>query len=37
MNDTKNFELSTQVPLKESLAIQTLENETQGVNAKNLF
>ena len=29
MNDTKTYELSTQVPLKESLAIQTLENVKQ--------
>lgn len=36
MNDTKNHELSTQVTLKESLAIQTLENGTQGVNARDL-
>ncbi|UTC86885.1 antA/AntB antirepressor family protein [Treponema denticola] len=36
MNDTKTYELSTQVPLKESLAIQTLENGTQGVNARDL-
>ncbi|MGI5085265.1 antA/AntB antirepressor family protein [Treponema putidum] len=36
MNDTKTFELSTKVTLKESLAIQTLENGTQGVNARDL-